>query len=129
MDNSSSREERQADSQIALVGGDGEGDENSTTGVALGHAKNAVVPADEEQARKAEAEKEVDIYDRSNVSLLVSLVPALFTGGADYFGLGSIGPLLPYFVSARGEVDDWVGYVQSIDGLLFVAYLPTCLPA
>jgi hypothetical protein len=42
--------------------------------------------------------KEVDIYSRENIPFTTAVLPSLLAAGADYFGLGVIGPLLPYFV-------------------------------
>jgi MFS family permease len=43
----------------------------------------------------------------------VAVVPAILAGGCDYFGLGVISPLLPYYVRSLGEDEIWIGAVQT----------------
>ena len=58
--------------------------------------------------------KEVDIYSRENIPFTTAVLPSLLAAGADYFGLGVIGPLLPYFViDTQGQGEAWVGYVTT----------------
>ncbi len=52
-------------------------------------------------------------YSRENVPFTVALLPALLAAGADYFGLGCIGPILPYWVFGVGETEEWVGYITT----------------
>jgi hypothetical protein len=39
-------------------------------------------------------------------------LPAIMAGAADYFGLGLISPLLPYWLDHMHERQTYVGYVQ-----------------
>jgi len=69
---------------------------------------------EKEEEGKAEAvEVEVDPNNKEHVPFSVAVLPAVLSGGADYFGLGVIGPILPYYVSAMGEDESWVGYITS----------------
>ena len=64
-------------------------------------------------AKSETAEVVKDIYSRENVSFWVAAFPAILSAGADYFGLGSITPILPYYVQRIGGEEEWVGYITT----------------
>ena len=47
------------------------------------------------------------------LSIWVALVPAVLASFCDYFGLGVIGPLLPYWVRDNGAAEVMVGAIQT----------------
>ena len=51
--------------------------------------------------------------DEQPVPFSDAVLPMIFTAGMDYFGLGILTPLLPYFVEDLGESEAWVGWVTS----------------
>jgi MFS family permease len=55
----------------------------------------------------------IDPYNRENIPFYVSALPAIVTAGADYFGLGSITPILPYYVQSMSAENEWVGYITT----------------
>ncbi len=55
----------------------------------------------------------LDPSSNADVPFYCAIIPAILSGGSDYFGLGSIGPLLPYYVASMNASDQWVGYVTS----------------
>ena len=76
----------------------------------------AAVPTAETTLEKEEEGVTVAVVDpnnKENVPFSVAVLPAIFSGGADYFGLGTIGPILPYYVASMGESENWVGYITS----------------
>ena len=48
----------------------------------------------------------------SSLSPFYDALPAIMAGAADYFGLGLISPLLPYWLDQMHERQTYVGYIQ-----------------
>ena len=51
--------------------------------------------------------------DTSPPTPLRGAMPGIMAGAADYFGLGLISPLLPYWLEDKGEPETYVGYIQT----------------
>lgn len=63
-----------------------------------------------------DSDGDIDEEDKMTAEPLpfyVAVVPAILAGGCDYFGLGVISPLLPYYVRSLGEDEIWIGAVQT----------------
>ena len=56
----------------------------------------------------------IDPNDKANIPFIISVLPAILAGGADYAGLGIIQPLLPFFINSRGEDEEWLGTITSV---------------
>ena len=47
-------------------------------------------------------------------SFFNAVLPAVFSGGCDYYGLGLISPLLPYFIEGTLDAEKaWIGYITT----------------
>ena len=60
-------------------------------------------------------ESDADLKAESKeVNFVSAVLPAIFSGGCDYYGLGMISPLLPYYIESTLNADRaWVGYITT----------------